>query len=227
MRQLAVVPTSSIQIISITRPGASAVSSVAALRRWRTLACLGVLLTAGCSSKAVSTAATPAGGGRGRGSAAIAVSTAVAVQKAMPVTFRSVGNVEAYSTVEVHSQVLGQVLSVNFKEGDDVTEGQSLFTLDPRPFQATLDQAIATLAKDTVTARSAEAYCASATSRWSRRAFSRSPTTTRSSRMRRRWMRPSKPTRRKSMRPSCNCNTPRSRRRSPAGQAHCWRIRAR
>ena len=156
MKQLAAVPICAPCVILSACPQRE-VSRVTTTAIWPVLACLSALLTVGCSSKAQTASSAGGGAGRGRGVPSVAVSTAVAVQKSMPVTFRSVGNVEAFSTVEVHSPVLGQVMTVNFKEGDDVTEGQLLFTLDPRPFQTTLDQAVATLAKDTVTARNAEA----------------------------------------------------------------------
>jgi multidrug efflux system membrane fusion protein len=70
-------------------------------------------------------------------------------------SLRSVGNVEASSTVDVRSQVTGELVSIEFKEGDDVTAGQLLFTIDPRPFQIVLDQAEAALAKDTAQAQNA------------------------------------------------------------------------
>ncbi len=88
------------------------------------------------------------GGGRG-GAAAIAVTTASAIEKPMAVDVRAVGNVEASSSVDIRPQVPGQLLSVNFKEGDEVTAGQLLFTIDPRPFEVALKQAEAALARDT------------------------------------------------------------------------------
>jgi len=77
------------------------------------------------------------------------VTTAAAVEKPMAVDVRAVGNVEASSTVEVRAQVSGQLLSMDFKEGDDVKAGQLLFTIDPRPFEVALRQVEATLARDT------------------------------------------------------------------------------
>lgn len=77
------------------------------------------------------------------------VTVAVAVQKDVPVEMRSIGNVEAYSTVSVKTQVEGTLSRVCFKEGQEVQKGDLLFTIDPRPFQAMLRQAEANLAKDT------------------------------------------------------------------------------
>ena len=77
------------------------------------------------------------------------VLVATAVQKAMPLQLRAVGNVEAYSIVSVKSQVTGVLNKAHFKEGEDVKKGQLLFTIDPRPFEAALKQAEANLARDT------------------------------------------------------------------------------
>jgi membrane fusion protein, multidrug efflux system len=69
-------------------------------------------------------------------------------QKTMPVEVMAVGNVEAISTISIRAQVAGEVQKVHFKEGDFVTKGQVLFTIDPRPYEAALAQAKATLARD-------------------------------------------------------------------------------
>ncbi|HEV8721800.1 MAG TPA: efflux RND transporter periplasmic adaptor subunit [Candidatus Binatia bacterium] len=87
------------------------------------------------------------GGGRGR--EAVPVLVATAVQKSVPVQIRAVGNVEAYTTVSVKSQVTGVLTQAHFKEGQDVKKGQLLFTIDPRPLEAALRQAEANLARDT------------------------------------------------------------------------------
>jgi multidrug efflux system membrane fusion protein len=58
------------------------------------------------------------------------------------------GHVMAYSTVTVHSQIQGMISEVHFKEGQEVKKGDLLFTIDPRPTQAALDQAKADLERD-------------------------------------------------------------------------------
>ncbi len=76
------------------------------------------------------------------------MTAASVVQKTVPVQIRSIGNVEAYSTVGVKSQIGGVLMRVHFKEGQDVNKGFLLFTIDPRPYEAALKQAEANLAKD-------------------------------------------------------------------------------
>jgi multidrug efflux system membrane fusion protein len=89
-------------------------------------------------------------GGRGGGSReAIPVLVATAVQKSVPLQIRAVGNVEPISTVSIKSQVTGVIMKASFKEGQNVKKGDLLFTIDPRPLEATLKQAEATLARDT------------------------------------------------------------------------------
>jgi len=89
------------------------------------------------------------GAGRARGGDVVPVTVATSVQKNVPVQVRAVGNVEAYSTVSIKSQVTGVIMQAHFKEGQDVKKGQLLFTIDPRPLEAALKQAEANLARDT------------------------------------------------------------------------------
>ena len=76
------------------------------------------------------------------------VQTAPVQQKTVPVFLTALGTVTAYNTVTLQPRVSGQLLSVNFQEGQNVKKGQLLLEIDPRPYQAALDQAIGTLAKD-------------------------------------------------------------------------------
>lgn len=68
-------------------------------------------------------------------------------QKAMPVQLTAIGNVGGY-TVSIEAQVSGELLDVHFKEGDFVREGQLLFTIDPRPYEAALARTQAMLVRD-------------------------------------------------------------------------------
>ena len=65
-----------------------------------------------------------------------------------PVTYEGIGTVQAFNTVTVRARVDGTLQEVRFKEGQDVKAGDVLAVIDPRPFQATLDQAVANKAKD-------------------------------------------------------------------------------
>jgi multidrug efflux system membrane fusion protein len=78
----------------------------------------------------------------------VPVTAATVVQKTVPVQFNTIGNVEAYSTVSFKSQIGGILTRVHFREGQDVSKGDLLFTIDPRPYEAALKQAEANLAKD-------------------------------------------------------------------------------
>jgi multidrug efflux system membrane fusion protein len=97
------------------------------------------------------------GGRGGRGGGDAPVVTAKVTEKDVPVNVAAIGNVEAYVTTSVRSQVTGQLLEVSFREGDVVKQGQLLFTLDRRPFEAALAQAEANLAKDRALLAQAEA----------------------------------------------------------------------
>ncbi len=76
------------------------------------------------------------------------VKVAVAEKKTVPIEIRVIGNVEAYNTVSIKAQVNGMLEKVLFSEGQDVKKGQLLFTIDRRPFVASLNQAKAAMARD-------------------------------------------------------------------------------
>jgi multidrug efflux system membrane fusion protein len=82
---------------------------------------------------------------------------ATVTQRTVPVQIRAVGNVQAVSSVVIKSQVDGQVLRVDFAEGQHVRKGDVLFTLDPAPFEAALRQAKANLSRDTAQIQQAKA----------------------------------------------------------------------
>ncbi len=91
---------------------------------------------------------------------AIPVTVAQVVQKNVPLEIQAIGNVEPLSTVQVRALASGQLMRVWFREGDDVAKGQMLFTIDPRPYQAAMQQAQANLARDEAQLRNAEAQVA-------------------------------------------------------------------
>jgi multidrug efflux system membrane fusion protein len=88
---------------------------------------------------------------------AVPILAAKVVQKTVSDTIRAIGRVEAFSTVDVKAQINGQVMQVHFLQGQDVKQGDLLFTIDPRPFEAALQQAQANLAKDRAQYREAAA----------------------------------------------------------------------
>jgi multidrug efflux system membrane fusion protein len=78
------------------------------------------------------------------------------VTKDVPVYLDEIGTCAAYETVQVQAQVSGQIMTRHFQDGSDVKKGDPLFTIDPRPYQATLDQAKAQAALDQVTLKRQE-----------------------------------------------------------------------
>jgi len=98
-----------------------------------------------------------AAGGKGPGGAAgmaaaggfvVPVVVATASKGDLPVFLNGLGNVTAFNTVTVRSRVDGQIVKINFTEGQYVKEGDSLVEIDPRPYQVQLEQAQGQLAKD-------------------------------------------------------------------------------
>jgi multidrug efflux system membrane fusion protein len=82
------------------------------------------------------------------GAGGIPVTVAVAEARDVPIYIRGLGTVQAYKTVAVKSRVDGQIVKVDFHEGQDVKEGDLLFQIDPRPYQAALDRAAAAKQRD-------------------------------------------------------------------------------
>ena len=78
------------------------------------------------------------------------------VTKDVPVYLDEIGTCAAYETVQVQAQVSGQIIARHFQDGSDVKQGDPLFTIDPRPYQATLDQAKAQAALDQATLKRQE-----------------------------------------------------------------------
>jgi multidrug efflux system membrane fusion protein len=96
----------------------------------------GLVLLASCGTKAPEATST------------IPVSVSQAVRIDAPAVVAANGVVEPVQTVAVEAQVGGTLTEVSFQEGDEVSEGQVLFRIDPRPFEAALRQSQAALARD-------------------------------------------------------------------------------
>jgi membrane fusion protein, multidrug efflux system len=83
-----------------------------------------------------------------KGPPAVPVTVASVLQETVPIRLQAIGNVEAYQTVSVKARVDGQIVTVNFREGDPVKKAEVLFRIDPRPYDAALRQAEANVLRD-------------------------------------------------------------------------------
>jgi multidrug efflux system membrane fusion protein len=86
--------------------------------------------------------------GKGKGGGPLTVRTANAVVKPMPVLIEAVGTVEPEHSVQIRAQVSGVLKSVEFREGEKVKAGQTLFQIDPATYEAQYKQALAQLERD-------------------------------------------------------------------------------
>jgi multidrug efflux system membrane fusion protein len=117
------------------------------------------LAMSACSGGEAVSSTPPSGRGGGQ-NPPVPVTATTVEQKSVPFDVQAIGTVIAASTVAVRAQITGELMSVNFKEGEEVKEGQVLFTLDKRPFEAALQQAEAQLQKDVAQAANARAQAA-------------------------------------------------------------------
>ncbi|QGN00184.1 efflux RND transporter periplasmic adaptor subunit [Methylocystis parvus] len=85
----------------------------------------------------------------------ITVTAASTTTADVPIFLRGLGTVTAFNTVAAQSRVVGNIVRINFNEGQEVRQGNTLVEIDPRPFQAVYDQAKASLARDQATLLSA------------------------------------------------------------------------
>ena len=108
-------------------------------------ACLAAVMifTSACTAKKEKLKAKPA----------VPVKVAQALQKDVPVQVKAIGNIEAFTSVAIKSQVSGQIARIHFTEGSDVKKGALLISIDPEPFQAALGQFEASLTKDQAQAK--------------------------------------------------------------------------
>ncbi len=123
------------------------------MSRWKFALLIFVLVVAGVIGWRVwqSHAATGQAQGQGRGGrgggdgaeAVVPVTVMPVEQKDVPIYLTALGTVQALNTVTINAQVSGQIQSINFKEGQEVKVGDVIAQIDPRTFQAALDQATA------------------------------------------------------------------------------------
>lgn len=101
--------------------------------------------------------ANPASGAASAAHADAAAAVPVTVDQArkadFPVYLTGLGTVQPFDTVTVRSRVDGEVVRVDFHEGQPIRQGDTLLQIDPRPYQAALDQAVAKKAQDEATLR--------------------------------------------------------------------------
>ncbi len=126
---------------------------------WLWIVALAVIVALGVwyfrGSKASTEAQSPGGqsagagrGGRQGGPGVVPVVVATAQKGDLPVYFNGLGTATAFNTVTVRSRVDGQIVKINFTEGQTVHQGDALVEIDPRPYQVQLEQAEGQLAKD-------------------------------------------------------------------------------
>src|SRR5438309_1735641 len=121
----------------------------AANRRYLIAGAVVVAVVAGGIAAYFSTDSGAREGRKGaKGPPAVPVTVALVAQETVPIELRAIGNVEAYSTVALKARVDGQIVEVNFREGQPVRKGAVLFRIDPRPYEAALRQAEANALRD-------------------------------------------------------------------------------
>jgi membrane fusion protein, multidrug efflux system len=81
----------------------------------------------------------------------IPVTAAAAVQRDVPIYYDALGTVQALNTVALRAQVNGQIISINFRQGQEVRQGDVLAKIDPAPYKAAFDQAVSKKSQDEAT----------------------------------------------------------------------------
>lgn len=118
------------------------------------------LVLAGCANSGAATDAKSGGGGKAKKmdrNAVVPVVVGTVSTRDVPLEIQVIGNVEAYNTINVVAQVSGQLTTAAFQEGDYVRKGDLLFKIDPRPYEAAIQQAEANISRDKAMLAQAEA----------------------------------------------------------------------
>ncbi|HKE46974.1 MAG TPA: efflux RND transporter periplasmic adaptor subunit [Rhodanobacteraceae bacterium] len=119
------------------------------MSRWKwALVAAAVVLAGVIGWRLVAQRQTAAMRGQGANDAPVPVTVVPVEQKDVPVYLSALGTVQALNTVTVNAQVSGQLKSINFREGQEVKTGDLIAEIDPRTFQAALDQAVAKKKQD-------------------------------------------------------------------------------
>ena len=109
---------------------------------------LAALCAAGLGTYFIADGRAKEGRKAAKGPPAVPVTVAAAMQETVPIRLQAIGNVEPFQTVAIKARVDGQIVAVNFREGDPVKKGAILFRIDPRPYEAALRQAEANALRD-------------------------------------------------------------------------------
>ena len=91
---------------------------------------------------------TRSGPARAAGPPSVPVTATAAGRQDVPIFYDALGTVMALNTVAIRAQVTGQIVSINFRQGQDVKQGDVLAKIDPAPLKAALDQAVAKKGQD-------------------------------------------------------------------------------
>jgi len=131
------------------------------MKRLRTLLGigLGLVIVAGAGWYISQTGTAPAprqAAGRFGAGVAIPVGIAGATKGEVPVVIRALGTVAPLHTVNVKTQITGQLLKVDFKEGQMVKQGDLLALVDPRPYDVALQQAVGQQQRDEALLKNAQ-----------------------------------------------------------------------
>ncbi len=131
------------------------------MKRLRTLVGigLGLAIVAGAGwyiSQSGSAPPARQGGGRFAAGLAVPVGLATAAKGEVPIVIRALGTVTAINTVNVKSQIAGQLTEVHFQEGQLVKQGDLLAVVDPRPYEVALQQAIGQQQRDEALLKNAQ-----------------------------------------------------------------------
>jgi multidrug efflux system membrane fusion protein len=118
------------------------------LRLLLPIAVVSALLLSACRSREVKSAGPPP---------PVPVTVAVATEESIPEEIHAIGGVEPSATVQIKSQIAGELTAVHFTEGGNVQKGDLLLEIDSRPYQDALRQAEAATAKDRAQLQQAEA----------------------------------------------------------------------
>ena len=127
------------------------------LRNAQSLAAIIVLAAVGAISIGCSSAADPKSKAQAAGPVrAVSVAVAPVQKQDVPVYLSGLGAVTAFNTANIKSRVDGQIMKVNFREGQDVRQGELLIEIDARPFEVQVEQMQAQLFRDQAQLRDAK-----------------------------------------------------------------------